>query len=91
MKVCRLADRNKYEYDLPEPQDALQGHDSDSNSGSYNSEERTGMGFDENDYSSIPPVGNAVSQQGAAQPTSTPKPVVEANLIILDPTHMEVK
>ena len=31
MKVCRLADRNKY--DLPEPQDALQAQDSDSNSG----------------------------------------------------------
>ena len=66
MKVCRLADRNKYEDDLPEPQDALQGHDSDSNSGSHNSEETTGMGFDENNYSPIPPVGNAASQQGAA-------------------------
>ena len=32
MKVCRLVDRNKYEDDLPEPQDALQGYDSDSNS-----------------------------------------------------------
>ena len=38
MKVCRLVDRNKYEDDLPEPQDALQGQDSDSNSGSHNSE-----------------------------------------------------
>ena len=34
MKVCRLVDRNKYEDDLPEPQDALQAQDSDSNSGS---------------------------------------------------------
>ena len=66
MKVCRLADRNKYEDDLPEPQDALQGHDSDSNSGSQNSEETTGMGFDENNYSPISPVGKAASQQGAA-------------------------
>ena len=65
-KVCRLADRNKYEDDLPEPQDTLQGHDSDSNSGSHNLEELTGMGFDENNYSPIPPVGNAASQQGAA-------------------------
>ena len=48
MKVCRLADRNKYEDDLSEPQDALQGQDSDSNSGSHNSEEMTGMGFDPN-------------------------------------------
>ena len=66
MKVCKLADRNKYEDDLPEPQDALQGKDSDSNSGSHNSEETTGMGFDENNYSPIPHVGNAASQQGAA-------------------------
>ena len=87
MKVCRLADRNKYEDDLPEPQDALQAHDSDSNSGSHNSEEMTGMGFDPNNYSPIPPVGNAASQQGAALPTSTPKPVVEADMNILDPTH----
>ena len=36
MKVCRLADRNKYEDDLPEPQDALQAQDSDSNLGSHN-------------------------------------------------------
>ena len=66
MKVCRLAERNKYEDDLPEPQDALQVQDSDSNLGSHNSEEMTGMGFDENNYSPIPPVGNAASQQGTA-------------------------
>ena len=66
MKVCRLADRNKYEDDLPEPQDALQAQDSNSNLGSHNSEEMTGMGFDENNYSPIPPVGNTASQQGAA-------------------------
>ena len=64
--MCRLADRNKYEDDLPEPQDALQVHDSDSNSGSHHLEELKGMGFDENNYSPIPPVGNAASQQGAA-------------------------
>ena len=87
MKVCRLADRNKSKDDLPEPQDALQTHDSDSNSGSHNSEEMTGMGFDENNYSPIPLVGNAASQQGAAWPTSTPKPVVEADMNTLDPTH----
>ena len=87
MKVCRLADRNRYKDDLPEPQDALQAQDSDSNSGSQNPEEMTGMGFDENNYSSIPPVGNAASQQGAARPTSTPKPVVEADMNTSDPTH----
>ena len=48
MKVCRLADRNKYEDDLPEPQDAFQAQDSDSGLGSHNSEEMTGMGFDPN-------------------------------------------
>ena len=64
--VCRLAGRNKYEDDLPEPLDALRVHDSDSNLGSHNLEELTGMGFDENNYSPIPPVGNAASQQGAA-------------------------
>ena len=29
MKVCRLVDRNKYEDDLSELQDTLQGHNSD--------------------------------------------------------------
>ena len=87
MKVCRLADRNKYKDDLPELQNAPQGQDSDSNLGSHNSEETTGMGFDENNYSPIPPVGNAASQQEAARPTSTPKPVVEADLNTLDSTH----
>ena len=52
-----------------------------------NSEEMTGVGFDENNYSPIPPVGNAASQQGAAWPTSKPKPVVEANMNTSDPTH----
>ena len=66
MKVCRLADRNKYEDNLPEPLDTLWGHDSDSNLGSHNLEDLTGMDFNENSYSSRPPVGNAASQQGAA-------------------------
>ena len=35
----------------------------------------------------MPPVGNAAPQQGAALPTSTPKPVVEANMNTSDPTH----
>ena len=87
MKVCRLADRNKYEDDLPEHQDALQAQDSNSNLGSHNSEEMTGKGFDPNNYSPIPPVGNVASQQGAALPTLTPKPVVGADMNTLDPTH----
>ena len=91
MKVCRLADRNKDEEHLPKPQDALQAHDSDSNLGSHSTEEMTGMGFDPNNYSPIPPVGNASLQQGAALPTFTPKPVVEADMNTLDPTHNRSK
>ena len=87
MKVCRLADQTKDKDDLPEPQDAFQAHDSNSNSGSHNTEDMTGMGFDLNNYSPIPPVGNAALQQGAARPTSMPKPVGETDLNILDPTH----
>ena len=85
--MCRLAVRNKYEEDLLEPQDALQGHDSDSNTGPHCLEELTGMGFNENNYSPIPPVGNAALQQGTARPTSTPKPVGDADLNNSDPTH----
>ena len=47
----------------------------------------TGMGFDPNNYSPIPPVGNTALQQGAALPPSMPKPVGEADLNILDPNH----
>ena len=75
MKVCRLADQNKDEDDLPEPQDAPQAHDLDSNSGSHSTKDMTGMGFDPNNYSPIPPVWNAALQQGAALRTSMPKPV----------------
>ena len=56
-KVCRLAVRNKYEEDLFEPQDTSQGCDSNSNLRSQNLEELTGTGFDENNYSPIPPIG----------------------------------
>ena len=87
MKVCRLADQNKDEDDLPEPQDVLQTHDSNSNLGSHSTKDMTGMGFDPNNYSPIPPVWNAALQQGAALPTSTPKPVGEADLNISDTTH----
>ena len=87
LKVCKLAVRNKYEDDLPEPQDTLKGCDSDSNSRLHNLEELTGMGFDENNYSPIPLVGNAASQQGIARPTSTPKPLIGADLNTSDPTH----
>ena len=48
----------------------------------------TGMGFDPNNYSPIPPVGNASSQQpGAALSTSTPRTTGGANFNTSDPTH----
>ena len=87
LKVCRLAAGDKYEEDAFESQDVLQGHDSDSNLRSQNLEELTGMDFDENNYSPIPPVGKAASQQGATRLTSAPKLMVGADLNISDPTH----
>ena len=88
MRVHRLADQNKDEDDLPEPQHAPQTQDSDSNLGLLSIEDMTGMGFDPNNYSPIPPVGNAASQQpGAALPTSTPRPVGGADFNTSDPTH----
>ena len=87
MKVCRITDQNKDEDDLPEPQDAPQTHDSDSNVESQSTDDMTGMGFDPNNFSPIPPVGNAAIQQGAALPTSMSKPVGEIDLNISDPTH----
>ena len=83
MRVCKLADQNKDEDDLPEQQHAPQTQDSDSNSGSLSIKDMTGMGFDPNNYSTIPPVGNAASQQpGAALPASTPRPALEGPISI---------
>ena len=45
------------------------------------------MGFNENNYSPIPPVSKVISQQGTTRPTSTPKPMVGAELNISDPAH----
>ena len=87
LKVCRLAVRDRYEEDLLEHQNAFQACYSNSNLGSQNSEESTGVGFDENNFSPIPPVGKIASQQGATRLTSTPKLMMEANLNISDPTH----
>ena len=47
----------------------------------------TGEGFDENNYSPMPPVGKTDPQQGTTRPTSTPKPMVGTDLNISDPTH----
>ena len=47
LKVYKLAAGDKYKEDAFEPQDVLQGCDSDSNLRSQNLEELTGMGSDE--------------------------------------------
>ena len=50
-------------------------------------EEYKGMGFDENNYSPIPPFSWVTSQHINPRPTSTPKPTEEIHLNISDPTH----
>ena len=50
-------------------------------------EEYEGMGFDKNNYSPIPPVSQATSQNRNPRPTSTPKPEEEQILNSSDPTH----
>ena len=84
-KVCRLALGDKDEEDIFESQDALQRRYSNSNPRAQNMEEYKGMGFDENNYSPIPPVGGVASRN--SRPTSTPKPTEEIHLNISDPTH----
>ena len=86
-KVCRLVIGDKDEEDIFEPHGALQRHYSDSNSRAQNMEESAGMGFNENNYSPMPPVSQVTSQQGTTRTTSTPKPMVGPDLNILDPTH----
>ena len=87
LKLCRLAVSDKYEENLFEHQDTFQGCNSNSNSGSQILEESTGVGFDENNFSPILPVGKTASQQGATRLTSTHKLMMEADLNISDPTH----
>ena len=85
LKVYRLAVRDRYEEILFEHQDAFQGCDSDSNS--QNLEESTGVGFDGNNFSPIPPVDQTASQQRTTRLTLMPKPMMEDDLNISDPTH----
>ena len=93
-KVCRLAIGDKYEEDIFESQDAPQRCYSDSNPRAQNMEEYEGMGFNENNYSPIPPVSRVTSQQGTTRPdinTKTngrnrfkyirPEPIIEVRLI----------
>ena len=84
-KVCRLALGNRDEEDLVKPHDTPQIHFS--NPRMLNMEEYEGMGFNENNYSPIPPVSRVTSQHINPRPTSTPKPTEEMHLNISDPTH----
>ena len=84
-KVCRLALGNKDEEDAVESQDAPQIHFSDPRT--LNMEEYKGMGFDENNYSPIPPFSRVTSQHITPRPTSTPKLTEEIHLNTSDPTH----
>ena len=84
-KVCRLALGNRDEEDIAEPQNAPQICFTDPRM--LNMEEYKGMGFDENNYSPIPPVSQVTSQNIDPRPTSTPKPTEVQQLNISDPTH----
>ena len=65
-KVCRLALGNGDERDTVESQNY-------SDPRTLNMEEYEGMGFDENNYSPIPPFSQVTSQHINSRPTSTPK------------------
>ena len=54
--------------------------------GTLNMDEYEGMGFDENNYSPIPPVSGESSKRITPRPTSTPKPDNELILNKSDPT-----
>ena len=84
-KVCRLALGNKDKEDVAEPQNAPQICFTDPRT--LNMEEYESMGFDENNYSLIPPVSQVTSQNMDPRPTSTPKPTEVQQLNISDQTH----
>ena len=84
-KVCRLALSKIDEEDAVKSQDGPQIHFSDPRM--LNMEEYKGIGFDENNYSPIPPFSRVTSQHINPRPTSTPKPTEEIHLNISDPTH----
>ena len=68
--ICRLAD-GKDEEDITEKQNTPLLCLTDPRT--LNMEMYEGMGFDENNYSPIPPVSRATSQSRSPRPTSTPK------------------
>ena len=84
-KVCRLALGDRDKEDIVELQDIPQI--CYSNPRTQNMEEYEGMGFNENNYSPIPPFSQVTSQHRNSRPISTPKPTEEIHLNISDPTH----
>ena len=82
-KVCRLVD-GKDKEDVTEQQNTQQLHLTDPRT--LNMEIYEGMGFDENNYSLIPPVSRASSKNTDTRPTSTPKTQDEHILNRSDPT-----
>ena len=83
-KICRLA-HGKDEEDVTEKQNTQLLCLMDPRT--LNMEIYEGMGFDENNYSPIPPVSQATSQSRSPRLTSTPKPEEEQILNSSDPTH----
>ena len=73
-KICRLAD-GKDEGEVTEKQNTQLLRLTDPRT--LNMEMYEGMGFDENNYSPIPPFSQATSQSRSPRPTSTPKPEEE--------------
>ena len=69
-KICRLAN-DKDKEDITEKQNTPLLRLTDPRT--LNMEMYEGMGFDENNYSPIPPVSQATSQSRSPRPTSTPK------------------
>ena len=71
-RVCRLANRARDVEDAVGQQNAPRTRFTDLRT--LNMEEYKGMGFDENNYSLIPPLSGESSKRITPRPTSTPKP-----------------
>ena len=83
-RICRLANGARDIEDAVEQQNAPRLRCTDPRT--LNMEEYEGMGFDENNYSPIPPVSGESSKRITPRPTSTPKPDNELTLNRSDPT-----
>ena len=82
-RICRLANGARDEEDAVEQKNAQRLCFTDPRT--LNMEEYEGMGFDENNYSPIPPVSGESSKRITPRPTSTPKPDNEIILNRSDP------